>query len=96
MQKRVQALEAEKAKSNAGQPALTARASAALPVKATPVSPISLEPPVIAPNEKPEIRVAGPEKPRVELYGQAQLDAIYDTKKMDPLWGRPFGLLRYP
>ena len=31
VQKRVQALEAEKAKSNAGQPAQTARASAALP-----------------------------------------------------------------
>src|SRR5947209_10765496 len=90
VQKRVQALEAEKAKGNAGQPGLTARASAALPVKATLVSPILLEPPVIAPNEKPEIRVAGPEKPRVELYGAAQVDAIYDTKKMDPTWGAAF------
>jgi hypothetical protein len=90
VQKRLQALEAEKAKSNAGQPALTARASAALPAKATPVSPISLDPPVVAPNEKPEIKVAGPERPRVELYGAAQVDAIYDTKKMDPVWGAAF------
>lgn len=90
VQKRVQALEAEKAKSNAGQPAATARASAAVPVKATSVPPMSLEPPVIAPNEKPEIKVAGPEKPRVELYGQAQADAIYDTNKMDPTWAAAF------
>jgi hypothetical protein len=94
VQKRVQALEAEKAKSNTGQSALTARA-AALPVKAT-LPPISLDPPVVAPNEKPEIRVAGPEKPRVELYGQAQLDAIYDTKKMDPAWGGAFRPSKIP
>ena len=88
LQKRLQALEGEKARSSAGQSALTARASA-LPVKAT-VQPISLDPPVVAPNEKPEIRVAGPEKPRVELYGQAQVDAIYDAKKMDPTWQAAF------
>jgi hypothetical protein len=95
LQSRVQTLEAEKAKRSAGQPALTARASAALPVKAA-VAPISLDPPVVAPNEKPEVKVAGPEKPRVELYGQAQVDAIYDTKKMDPTWSAAFRPSKIP
>ena len=95
LQKRVVTLEAEKAKSSAGQPALTARASAALPTKAAPV-PISLDPPVVAPNEKPEIKVGGPEKPRVELYGQAQVDAIYDAKKMDPTWSAAFRPSKIP
>jgi hypothetical protein len=88
LQTRVQTLEAEKAKGKASPPALTARASAALPVKATP--PLSLDPPVIAPNEKPELKVVGPERPRVELYGAAQLDVIYDAKKMDPVWQAAF------
>jgi hypothetical protein len=95
LQSRVQTLEAEKSKRSAAQPALTARASAALPVKAT-VAPISLDPPVVAPNEKPELKVGGPEKPRVELYGQAQVDAIYDTKKMDPTWSAAFRPSKIP
>jgi hypothetical protein len=95
LQSRVQTLEAEKSKRSAAQPALTARASAALPVKAA-VAPISLDPPVVAPNEKPEVKVAGPEKPRVELYGQAQVDAIYDTKQMDPTWSAAFRPSKIP
>ena len=82
LQSRVQALETQKAQRAAAQPARTARA-AALPVKAS-QPPLLLEPPVIAPNEKPVERVIGPERPRVELYGAAQLDAIYDAKKKDP------------
>jgi hypothetical protein len=34
--------------------------------------------------------VGGPERPRVELYGAAQVDAIYDAKKMDPVWQAAF------
>src|SRR6516225_8203629 len=82
LQGRVRALEDQKVQRAATQPAQTARA-AALPVKTSP-PPLSLEPPVIAPNEKPVEHVTGPEKRRVELYGAAQLDAIYDAKKMDP------------
>jgi len=88
LQSRVQALETQKAQGAAAQPARTARA-AALPVKAS-QPPLLLEPPVIAPNEKPVERVIGPERPRVELYGAAQLDAIYDAKKMDPTWEAAF------
>jgi hypothetical protein len=103
LQKRVQTLEGQKAQGAlaeappAASPAARKANAAALPVlKAAPPPPLSLEAPVIAPNEKPEIRVVGPDRPRLELYGAAQLDAIYDFKKMDPTWSAAFRPSKIP
>jgi hypothetical protein len=108
LQKRVQTLEAQKAQGAqsanpaaplpATAPAAARSANAAsLPVvKASPGPPLLLEAPVIAPNEKPEVRVGGPEKPRLELYGAAQLDMIYDGQRMDPTWSAAFRPSKIP
>ncbi|HEY2226725.1 MAG TPA: DcaP family trimeric outer membrane transporter [Xanthobacteraceae bacterium] len=98
LQKRVQSLEGQRAQGAQGALAEAPPAGHKPPplVKATPAPPLALEAPVIAPNEKPEVRVAGPERPRLELYGQAQLDMIYDTKKMDPAWAGAFRPSKIP
>jgi hypothetical protein len=87
LQKRVQSLEAERARTLAdARPARQAKA-AAKPVDKT--TPLPLRPegePVVAPNQKPGIRVPGAQNARLELYGAAQLDAIYDAKRVDPNW----------
>jgi outer membrane DcaP-like protein len=98
LQKRVDALEAEKAKSAeaAAKPAAQpkpapAPAAAQVVVKATPAPPLPIPAaaPVIAPNEKPEKPITiplGQTGGRLELSGAVQLDAIYDAKKTDPNW----------
>src|SRR4030081_1625133 len=107
LQKRVQTLESQKVQNEQGpqnaraeappaaSPAARKANAAALPVVKAP-PPLLLEAPVIAPNEKPEIRVAGPERPRLELYGAAQLDIIYDSKRMDPAWAGAFRPSKIP
>ena len=99
LQERVRTLEEQKAKAEAQkkQAAATvpanvqaavpsnARAAVFLPVKAAPVAPSPYGAPVVAPNEKPVVTVPGRDA-RLELYGAAQLDAIYDIKRVDPQW----------
>jgi hypothetical protein len=42
--------------------------------------------PVVSSASKPEPGAANADAARVEVYGQAMLDAIYDAKRMDPDW----------
>jgi hypothetical protein len=86
LQKRVQSLEAEKVRASPDMPARQARAAAKPVEKAPPLPLIPEGAPVVAPNQKPEIRVPGVQNARLELYGAAQLDAIYDAKRVDPNW----------
>ena len=90
LQKRVQALEAEKANA-----ATEAKAPRKVRVVTAPVAnPQSVEPPVegapvVAPDLKPkmpQILVPSIDKARLEIHGATQLDAIYDIKKIDPNW----------
>ncbi len=99
LQKRVDALEAEKAKTATEVATKPTAKSTPVPaprpaqafVKATPAPPLPIPaaPPVIAPNEKPEKPITlslGQTGGRLELSGAVQLDAIYDVKKTDPNW----------
>ena len=98
LQERVRTLEDQKAKAEKKQAAATvpanvqaavpsnARAAVFLPVKAAPAAPSPYGAPVVAPNEKPVVTVPGIRDARLELYGAAQLDAIYDIKRVDPIW----------
>ena len=85
LQKRVQALEAEKANA-----ATEAKAPRKVRVVTAPVAkPQSVEPlvegaPVVAPDLKPkmpQILVPSIDKARLEIHGATQLDAIYDIKE---------------
>jgi len=76
LQARVRALEAQGAKAPQAAAAATAAAAAAPP------APV----PVVAPGSNAEQGAADPGQARVEIYGQAQADAIYDFKKMNPQW----------
>jgi hypothetical protein len=83
LQHRVESLEAEKNK-QAAAPAVApapAPATAPLPEK-TEVAGA----PVVAPNQHVSFPVPGTADGRLEIYGQAMLDAIYDAKTVDPLW----------
>jgi hypothetical protein len=42
--------------------------------------------PAVAPGSSAEEGAKDPNQARVEIYGQAQADAIYDFKKMNPEW----------
>jgi hypothetical protein len=88
LQNRVDALEAEKAKTG---PAKKTALPAPAIVKAVPAAqPVTVAgPPVIAPNEKPEKPITlslGQTGGRLEISGAVQLDAIYDAKRTDPNW----------
>jgi len=80
LQQRVEVLEAEKAKT-AATPA-PASTPAPAPAKEEEVAAA----PVVAPREHPTVAVPGVENGRIEIYGHAMLDAIYDGKSVDPLW----------
>lgn len=43
-------------------------------------------PVVVAPGAKPQEGAANADKARMELYGFAQMDAIYDLNRVDPSW----------
>ncbi len=76
LQARVRALEEQKAKIPQAAAGAAAAAAAAPPAPA----------PVVAPGSNAEQGAADPGQARVEVYGQAQADAIYDFKKMNPQW----------
>ena len=87
LQKRVQALEAEKAQAAAESKVPRKMKSAATPVvKAPPPEPAALGAPVVAPELKPVNLVPDVNKARLEIHGAVQLDAIYDLNKVDPNW----------
>jgi hypothetical protein len=71
LQARVQALEDQKARAQSA-PASAPSANAAAPV--------------IAPGSVADEGSKDPEHARVEIYGQAMTDAIYDFRKMNPEW----------
>ncbi|HEX6018384.1 MAG TPA: hypothetical protein VFZ28_09810, partial [Burkholderiaceae bacterium] len=73
LQARVKALEDQKAaQPAAAQPAAAAAAPAAAPA--------------VAPGSAAEAGAPEAGQARVEIYGQAMVDAIYDFKKMNPQW----------
>ena len=74
LQARVKALEDQRAQV---PPAAAGAASTPAPMASTPV---------IAPGSSPEEGAKDPGQARVEIYGQAMADAIYDFKKMNPEW----------
>lgn len=81
LQRRVETLEAEKAR----QPASAATSAPASP----PPIPARIEAagaPVVAPNEHVTVAVPGTADGRLEIYGHAMLDAIYDAKTVDPTY----------
>ena len=82
LQHRVETLEKEKAK----QPAAPAAVVAAPAPAAAPAKEEVAAAPVVAPREHPSVAVPGVENGRIEIYGQAMLDAIYDGKSVDPNW----------
>jgi DcaP outer membrane protein len=87
LQKRVQALEAEKAQVAAESKVPRKMKSAATPVvKAPPPEPAALAAPVVAPELKPVNFVPDVNKARLEIHGAVQLDAIYDFNKVNPNW----------
>ena len=51
---------------------------------------------VTAPNAQPEAGAPGAEKVRVELYGFAQMDAIYDFNRVNPAWNATLRPSRIP
>jgi hypothetical protein len=77
LRQRVEALEAEKAKQ---------AAPPATPAPAPPERKEIAAAPVVAPREHQTVAVPGVPDGRLELYGHAMLDAIYDFKTMDPNW----------
>ncbi len=52
--------------------------------------------PVVAAGSKPEEGAKEADKARVEVYGQAMLDAIYDFKRMDPEWAATLRPSKFP
>jgi hypothetical protein len=79
LQKRVEALEAERAAAPPGAAAPAAAAPAAAPVTTAGA-------PVVAPNATAAEGAPETEKARVEIFGQVMLDAIYDFDRVDPEW----------
>ena len=79
LQSRVKALEAQRP---GGAPAAAPVVTAAPAVAAAEPPPA----PVVAPGAAPDPGVPITETARVELYGQAMVDAIYDFKRMAPDW----------
>jgi len=77
LQARVQALEAQqRTQGQAASPPSAPAPVAATPAPAAPVA--ATAPPAASPPAEG--------KPRVEAYGQVMLDAIHDTKRMNPAW----------
>src|SRR5262245_34886747 len=76
LQARVKALEEQQK---------AAAAVAATPTGAAPTAP-GATPLVSAPGSAAEPNAPDANKARAEIYGQAQADAIYDFKKMNPQW----------
>ncbi len=72
LQARMTALEQQKA---------TAPAAAAVAVPAA-----AAWAPVVSVGTRAEDGVPDPDKARVEFYGQAMIDTIYDFKRMNPDW----------
>jgi hypothetical protein len=85
LQKRVEALEAEKAKAAAVPSPPTAKATAA-PGAAAPAPALAASAPVVAPGSVAEKGAPDPNKARIEISGKVQLDTIYDFKRMNPEW----------
>lgn len=79
LQSRVKAVEAQRP---GGAPAATPAAAPAPAVAAAEPPPA----PVVAPGAAPDPGVPIAEAARVEVYGQAMVDAIYDFKRMNPDW----------
>lgn len=79
LERRVQALETEQARAAAAPP--PAPAAAPPPTAAAPAGGV-----VVAPNQVPEGGVADAGKARLEVYGFAQADFIYDFNRVDPDW----------
>jgi hypothetical protein len=74
LQQRVNALEQQQKAS--------AAAPAPAPAAAAPAGAVV----VVAPNSAPEAGAPGADKARLEIYGHAMLDAIYDFNRMNPTW----------
>jgi hypothetical protein len=77
LQQRVENLEADKAKAHAATAAAAAPAAKEEEVAAAPV---------VAPREHHSEPIPGVADGRIEIYGHAMLDAIYDGKSVDPNW----------
>jgi hypothetical protein len=100
LERRVHSLEEKKAKEAeatratiANPPAKAEPVAAAAPAT-TATPPVKTEPkeeapvaaPVVAPNEHLTVEVPGLKNGRLEIYGAAMLDAIYDANRVDPNW----------
>jgi len=84
LQKRVEALETEKAKTEAAAPAAAGAAAQAAPKAVAPE--VAAAGPVVAPNTKPVEGAPDANKARVEIYGFVQADFIQGFKLMNPDW----------
>lgn len=84
LQNRVKALEGQKQPAPA-PPAPTA-AKTPPPEQPTPPAVTAAGAPVVAPNAKADEGAPNADKARLEIFGKAQLDAIYDFKRVDPSW----------
>jgi hypothetical protein len=80
MQRRLQAVEQQQ------QRAQEAAAAAPPPVPAPAAAPAVAGAPVIAPGSVAEEGAPDADKARLEIYGHAMVDAIYDAKRMNPQW----------
>jgi hypothetical protein len=85
LQGRVKALEQQRPAAPAAPAATAAAATAATPA-ASVAAPIAWGAPVVAVGSKADEGTPDAGKARLELYGQAMLDAIYDFKRMNPDW----------
>ena len=83
LQKRVEALEAEKATAAAPAPATAAAPPAAAQPAERAVAAAGV---VVAPNEKPVEGAPDAGKARLEVYGFVQADIIQDFNQMNPQW----------
>lgn len=79
LQSRVRALESQRGVPTTAPPPAAGGAVAAAPADPPPA-------PVVAPGAAPEPGARSDEAPRVEFYGQAMVDAIYDFKRMGTDW----------
>ena len=82
LQKRVEALEAEKTKGAAAAPATAAAEPKAVAEPAV----AAAGGPVVAPNEKPVVGEPDSNKARLEIYGFVQADFTQGFKLMNPDW----------
>jgi hypothetical protein len=89
LEQRVETLEAAKA----AAPAAPAPTAAAAP----PQPPSAAGGVVVAPNMKPDAASAqDPNKPKLEIYGFAQMDLIQDFNRVDPDWNATLRPTRIP